>query len=238
VAAGRGLLIIADIGGYTRFMRLHRLSLAHAQDVTSRLLAAVVDSVPQLSLIEIEGDAGFFYRADLKPATAIDLASRMCTAFQAKQAQIVALNMCSCDACVQAGQLKLKVVAHVGEVATQTIGRRKNLVGVDVIAVHLMLKNDVPVPEYVLVSEPIYQDTEAPIRQRAQGIHQDLEGLGPTQLYWLDVGELPLQLPPPPRATLPRRLRETMGVMGRGFPYLLGLRPARFAQGPQPTAKP
>ena len=30
------LLVIADIGGYTRFMSLHRTSLAHAQENTDR----------------------------------------------------------------------------------------------------------------------------------------------------------------------------------------------------------
>ena len=34
------LLLIADIGGYTRFMNLHRMSLAHAQENTPRLLDA------------------------------------------------------------------------------------------------------------------------------------------------------------------------------------------------------
>jgi len=31
-------------------------------------------------------------------------------------------------------------------------------------------------------------------------------------------------LPPPPRPSLPRRLGHTLGVMGKGMPYMLGLR--------------
>ena len=34
----RALLLIADIGGYTEYMRTHRMSLAHAEVNTSRLL--------------------------------------------------------------------------------------------------------------------------------------------------------------------------------------------------------
>lgn len=45
---GRALLVIADIGGYTPFMRLHRMSLAHAQDVVARLLEAMIDAAPGL----------------------------------------------------------------------------------------------------------------------------------------------------------------------------------------------
>ena len=55
------LLVIADIGGYTAFMKAHKKSLAHAQDVVARLLEAVIDAAPNLTLLEIEGDAAFFY---------------------------------------------------------------------------------------------------------------------------------------------------------------------------------
>ena len=229
MAAQRGLLLIADIGGYTRFMHLHRLSLAHAQDVTGRLLTAVVEAVPQLRLIEIEGDAGFFYGADTKPSTTVELALAMHRAFHAQQARMVALNLCSCSGCVQAGRLKLKCVAHCGEVATQTIGRTTTLVGVDVIAVHRMLKNDVPVPEYVLITAPIYEDCDSGIKDRATGLEQELEGLGRTQTYWLDIADAAGEVAPPPTATFAHRVRETAGVIGRSLPYLLGMRRFRYA---------
>ena len=32
------LLLIADIAGYTRFMKFHNASLAHAQEIVGRLL--------------------------------------------------------------------------------------------------------------------------------------------------------------------------------------------------------
>lgn len=40
MAVQRALLIIADISGYTRFMKFPRMSLAHAQDMVARLLEA------------------------------------------------------------------------------------------------------------------------------------------------------------------------------------------------------
>ena len=57
-----------------------------------------------------------------------------------------------CDACRQIGRLRVKFVAHLGEVATQRIRETEKLVGVDVIAVHRMLKSTVPSAEYVLMS--------------------------------------------------------------------------------------
>ena len=42
----RALLLIADIGGYTSFLKLHRMSLAHAQENTDRLLEALTEQAP------------------------------------------------------------------------------------------------------------------------------------------------------------------------------------------------
>ncbi|MBA3398745.1 MAG: DUF2652 domain-containing protein, partial [Acidimicrobiia bacterium] len=41
MASARWLLLIADIGGYTDYMRSHRMSLAHAEVNTARLLEKV-----------------------------------------------------------------------------------------------------------------------------------------------------------------------------------------------------
>ena len=60
--SGRALLLIADIGGYTEFMRSHRMSLAHAEVTTARLLETVIDAAHGFDLIEIEGDAAFLSR--------------------------------------------------------------------------------------------------------------------------------------------------------------------------------
>ena len=48
MATERSLLLIADIGGYTEYMRTHRMSLAHAEVNTARLLEKVIDAAPEL----------------------------------------------------------------------------------------------------------------------------------------------------------------------------------------------
>jgi len=223
----QALLMIADIAGYTRYMQLHRLSLAHSQVITGRLLKAVVRGAPQLKLIETEGDAVFFYQP-IDPATAptadtvTDLALTMHAAFHSEQDRMSALNMCNCAACVEAGNLRVKFVAHVGQVAMQMIKRRAQLVGVDVIAVHRMLKNAVPIEEYVLISDPIYQQCTPAVREQATSVEQELEGLGMSTLYFLDLQSIAPARPAAPTATLPRRIRETLGIMCRGMPRMLG----------------
>jgi Protein of unknown function (DUF2652) len=228
----RTLLLIADIGGYTDFMRLHRTSLAHAEATTARLLKRIVDAARGFDLIEIEGDAAFLSRdADPSDGAAVAAATTgaavaMHRAFHAER-RLVATNMCPCEGCELAAGLKLKFVAHVGEVAIQMIKRRRNLVGIDVILVHRLLKNPVPVPEYVLVSEELYRTGEAGLPAPMQEISQDLEGIGPVRAYFVDVEDLPGPPAVEDQPSVARRLGATVGILGRGVPYMLGLRRRR-----------
>jgi uncharacterized protein DUF2652 len=226
----RALLLLADIGGYTEFMRLHRLNLAHSQEITQRLLESMLDAVPAMSLIEVEGDALFLSAPQDEqrpPATAaawIPSALAMYAAFHAQQQWMVAHNLCVCDACRQIGRLRVKFVAHLGEVATQRIRDAEKLVGVDVIAVHRMLKCTVPAPEYLLMSEELYEHLDPQLRARALPVEQELEGLGKMPLYFVAIGELRVETPPAPTPTLPARIRETMSFGIRAFPRVIGLR--------------
>jgi uncharacterized protein DUF2652 len=230
MAESRALLLIADIGGYTNYMSLHRVGLAHAQANIGRLLEAVIDAAPDLELIEIEGDAAFFSKPQkagdaVAAKGATDAAVAMHRAFHERQQRMVANNLCSCGGCVLAGELKLKCVAHVGDVSELTIKDRKTLAGVDVILVHRLLKNAVPIPEYVLLSDDLYRSGE--VAGGARAVDQELEGLGSVRAYFVDLGEVADPLPPAPAPSLSSRLGETLGVMGRGFPYVLGLKRRR-----------
>src|SRR3954468_11700525 len=227
MATRRALLLIADIGGYTEYMQFHRSILGHAEAATSRMLDKVVDAARDFELIEIEGDAAFLSReADGLdgPATLVTVtqaAVAMHRAFH-EQRRLVELNMCPCGSCTQTSALKLKFVAHVGEVATQTIKRRRKLVGMDVIYVHRLLKNPVHVPEYVLVSEELYRNgSTAPTEPAMQEIAQDLEGIGPVRAYFMDVEAIAAPLAALPDPSWPRRIGGTVGMGGRGLPYIL-----------------
>ena len=226
--ADRALLLLADIAGYTEFMRLHRLNLGHSQEITQRLLESMLDAVPALKLVEVEGDA-LFLSGPHEPRAGEDGSSdwlpsalAMYQAFHTKQQWMVAHNLCVCDACRQIGKLNVKFVAHLGEVVSQRIRDTEKLVGVDVIAVHRMLKNDVPAAEYVLVSEQLYQSMEPQLRDRAQRVDQELEGLGSMPLYFVELGDLPIELPTPPEPSLRARIRETLSLGLRAFPRVLG----------------
>jgi hypothetical protein len=236
MASGRSLLLIADIGGYTDYMRSHRMSLAHAEVNTGRLLEKVIDAVPGFDLIEIEGDAAFLaHQVDPSDGDAtVDLTVQAAMAMHREfhlERHNVATNLCPCASCAQANNLKLKFVAHIGEVATQTIRQRRKLVGIDVILVHRMLKNPVDVPEYLLLSEELYNTSSTPMPGPAHEVAQDLEGIGPVREYFMDVADLPGSLPPLPDPSLLGRLGNTLAVAGAGLPHMLGL---RRRPGPRP----
>lgn len=222
----RALLLIADIGGYTDYMAFHRSVLGHAEAATARMLDRVVCAARGFDLIEIEGDAAFLSRdADHMAGETLDVVLRtvvnLHAAFHAER-QRVQLNMCPCGSCKKTGDLKLKFVAHVGEVATQTIRRRKKLVGVDVIHVHRLLKNTVEVPEYLLVSDELLRDGGAMRPDVAMHeVSLTLEGIGVVRSHYADVGDMAVPVPHP---TWPQRIGGTFAMVGRGLPYALGRR--------------
>ncbi|MGH3456372.1 MAG: DUF2652 domain-containing protein, partial [Nocardioidaceae bacterium] len=102
MASGHSLLLIADIGGYTEYMSTHRMSLAHAEVNTARLLEKVIDAVPDFDLIEIEGDAVFLTRDadpddhDVTVDATLQAAVAMYRAFHLER-RYVAANLCPCD---------------------------------------------------------------------------------------------------------------------------------------------
>jgi hypothetical protein len=236
--SGRALLLIADMGGYTSYMQGHRFSLAHAEVNTARLLERVIDAAPGFALVEIEGDAAFLTldAAQLGPDAAVSqvlrAASAMRRAFHLERAYVAA-NLCPCSGCKEIDNLKLKFVAHIGDVATQTIRGRSKPVGIDVILVHRLLKNPVQIPEYVLMTEQLFAAGDGTTTVPAQEVHTQLESIGDVRAYAVDVDDLDSALPPLPALSWRGRLASTAAAAGRGMPYLLGLRrrraPARTA---------
>jgi uncharacterized protein DUF2652 len=229
MVSGRSLLLIADIGGYTAYMGSHRMSLAHAEVNTGRLLEKVINAAPDFDLIEIEGDAAFLARQadtsehDAAVAQILRAAMAMHREFHLER-QYVAANLCPCNGCSQANNLKLKFVAHIGDVATQTIRQRRKLVGIDVIQVHRMLKNPVEVPEYVLMSDELYRTADGQMPGPSHEVAQDLEGIGPALGHFVDVADLPASHTPLPDPKLLGRVGRTLSVAVSGMPAMLGLR--------------
>jgi hypothetical protein len=91
-----------------------------------------------------------------------------------------------------------------------------------------MLKNTVPLREYLLVSESLFALTDERIQSRGQELVQEFEGLGPARTYFVDAHELAGDLPPDPAVTWRGRFLENLGVVVRTLPFLLRLRRPQF----------
>ena len=156
MAIRHAVLVIADIGGYTHYMNWNRIHLAHAQRTVAMLLESVIDAGKGLKLAKLEGDAAFFWAPEGDAKVLVcDRLSGMHQSFLARRERLKKDVACECASCGQLDNLSLKFVAHQGEVAEQKVKRSLELAGVDVILVHRMLKNDVPVPEYVLMTDVV-----------------------------------------------------------------------------------
>jgi class 3 adenylate cyclase len=181
----RAVLLVADISGFTQFLRLHAISSVHAREIIVRLLNVLVRaSRAPLRVAELEGDAVFFYalaeRDDLAAVSARvkDQIPRLFRAFRREIEAMRHVPLCVCDACMSVGNLRLKQVVHTGEVALERIDRFQKLFGLDVVVVHRMLKNTVPAKEYLMLSDPAYASFMGFYDQEPERRKEQLEGVG------------------------------------------------------------
>lgn len=220
------VLVIADIGGYTHYMNWNRKHLVHAQLTVATLLEAVIEAAKGLKLAKLEGDAAFFWAPDGDPQVLVgDRLTQMRESFRSRRERIKRDHSCECACCQQLDNLSLKFVAHEGEVAEQKVKRRAELAGVDVILVHRMLKNRVPVPEYVLMTDVVAQHLDGPFRRLCVPLMHDFEGIGPTSTHYIDLATPDVPPTVPERSTA-ARLAATMKADLTAVPLFLGIKEA------------
>lgn len=224
MAIRRAVLLIADIGGYTHYMNWNRMHLAHAQLTVAALLESVINAGKGLKLAKLEGDAAFFWAPDGDAkALVCDGLSRMRQSFLARRERFAKDKICDCASCAQLKNLSLKFVVHEGEVAEQRVKRHAELAGVDVILVHRMLKNQVPVLEYVLMTDPVAQCLDEPVRQLCTPLTCDFEGIGQTSTYYIDLATSAVR-PTVPEPSTSGRLGTKLKVEFSTLPFMLGFK--------------
>ncbi len=155
-SAASGLLLLADITGYTAFMQT--VALAHQDDafadgavpdayaMMSNLLDGICRRVvPPFTLSELEGDAVFAYATHPDPvpsgAAMLDCLTECYADFRSRVGTARDIWTCSCDACVRIDVLDLKFILHAGSYVIQDIAGRRKLVGPEVVMAHRLLKN-------------------------------------------------------------------------------------------------
>ncbi len=184
----QAFIVLIDISGYTKFIHKHRVSLIHAERIITELLESVIDaSEHPLILNKLQGDAALFYaRSDGRRETAREVIGQMqrfFAAFAEREKMLVSeCGLCSCDACLSAGQLKLKVIAHHGEVAVKQIKQFEEIAGSDVILAHRLLKNTVKGGEYLMLSKALHDLSGGMDGREPELRREHCEGIGEVEV--------------------------------------------------------
>lgn len=203
-----GVVLLADISGYTRFLRA--VEEAHRDDVfsgdevpdaysfVSSLLDGIVDSVvPPFELSKLEGDAVFAWSGDTgavpRGSELLAFIARCYAAFQTQLGRALEIWTCPCGSCALVRTIDLKFVLHAGPFVVQSIAGRTELVGPTVIMAHRLLKSGassvVGHGAYALITESAAQQLEVPTLG-ATPLVEEIEHYVPIHAHVYSVPEL------------------------------------------------
>jgi hypothetical protein len=159
------LICIPDISGFTEFMSSTDIELS-SKVIPSLLNKIIYSNEIDLKVSEIEGDAVLFYRTGKLPkfADLINQCRFFYTEFYAQLEKLQRDYRHDVEGEPIPDVLGLKIVLHYGqEITAIPIGKNIKLMGEDVIMAHRLLKNHVPLEEYILISQKVldeYKDEE------------------------------------------------------------------------------
>ena len=156
-----GLLFIPDISGFTKFV--NETEIEHSRYIIGELLETIINSNQMgLTISEIEGDAILFYRYGKIPSLEeiYRQVERTFCNFQKQLKNYETRRACQCSACIAAINLSLKVITHYGEFSSYEVKEYSKLIGKDVIVAHQLLKNDIDLHEYWLVTGNLFNENK------------------------------------------------------------------------------
>lgn len=188
----RALLLIADISGYTKFMTCSRVSLAHAQAIITELMNSIISEINvPLHIVEVEGDAVFFYGVEEEGSctweqVVSELSHKILDLFHSfyrRLNDLKRLNTGRTNTCDRIGELKLKVISHIGDVLFYKIANFSKLSGPDVILIHRLLKNSVEANQYLLMTEQSFTEMSKYQKLKVYKQNESYEDFGKITVY-------------------------------------------------------
>ncbi len=140
-----GLLVLADISGFTSFVA--QAELEHAHDILGELLELLVNRLtPTFGLVEIEGDAVYVSAPEAsvpRGETLLELYESTYAAFKDRVEAVRRRTTCTCNACRLMPTLDVKFITTCGDYIVQSIAGSNKPVGSAVNLVHRLSKNHV-----------------------------------------------------------------------------------------------
>lgn len=188
MSASPTLICIPDISGFTKFMSEVDFELS-SKVIPSLLNKIIYSNSINLKVSEIEGDAVLFYRSGELPTfkELIDQCHNFYLEFY-KQIEVLKKNLNKNPGDKKFPDiLGLKIILHFGnEIGMVPIGTHIKLMGEDVITAHRFLKNDIPIDEYILISD----DLMSQFKQKHIDDNCDWDKLKTSSLTVEHLGEL------------------------------------------------
>jgi hypothetical protein len=182
------LLLLADISGYTGFMLANHTERVHAHGIIADLLAAVITEVKlPLRVNKLEGDAILMFAQaedESWQSQARHIGEKLdvfTEAFRHKLLQLATSNICKCHSCLHMNELRLKLIGHYGQALRRTVSGFDEILGIDVIVVHRLLKNSIPDAEYRLFTDRAFKLLRPPGEYRRH--HENYPDVGKIDLH-------------------------------------------------------
>ncbi len=206
--ATAGVLFLADISGYTRFLRV--VEEAHREDVfggeqvpdayafVSSLLDGIIESiVPPLELSKLEGDAVFAWSDDTAAMPCggelLTFIARCYAEFRHQLGRALEIWTCRCGSCALVGTLDLKFVLHAGPFVVQSIAGRTELVGPTVVMAHRLLKSGAATVvghgAYALITDQAAQQLDVPTAE-SMPLVEEIEHYLPVHAHVYSVPDI------------------------------------------------
>lgn len=204
-------ILLADISGYTRFLKANTVTLRHATQIVSALLEAVMNAAEKpVHANKVEGDAILFVasaeKGDEDEAAWISI-GRFFQSFYARRAELQGANSCPCEACLGIDKLELKVISHHGKLLRHRVRKFEEVSGFDLVIAHRLMKNQVEGSRYLLSSEAAWGRYGSAISVDRHV--EDCEGVGEVPVVVLhDAADLLTKSLPPPKVSLDSKLKD------------------------------
>jgi uncharacterized protein YndB with AHSA1/START domain len=189
-----GYLLIADITGYTAFLRESELD--HAKDSLRSLLDLLIERTkPPLVISRLEGDAVISYAPEgsfLQGQTLVELIEGTYVDFRRALDLMVLNTTCTCLACRNISNLDLKFFVHYGTFALEPLPAYTELIGTDVNLIHRLTKNQVTEKTgyhaYVLYTQAAVDQLGIPELSEQLASHvESYEHIGEVTVYLQDM---------------------------------------------------
>jgi hypothetical protein len=189
-----GYLVIADITGYTAFLR--ESELEHARASLRSLLDLLIEQTkPPLRISRLEGDAVISYALQgsfQQGQTLVDLIETTYVEFRRALDLMVLNTTCNCLACRNIANLDLKFFVHYGTFALEPLPAYTELIGTDVNVIHRLTKNTVTgktgFHAYVLYTQSAIEHLLIPEMVQELAMHvESYEDVGEITTYILDM---------------------------------------------------